>query len=261
LTASDAIARFERCIDQFNQGDLEGLRAHLAREFFAYSPKLDEPDATEVFSDILAELRGAFSDLRVTAQDLRDEGGLVKGQLTVSGTHDGGLWGAPGSGKRAEWAVDVAARPIGDGFALALENLALPQIMGLFRQLELVPPPDQMDRPPKHPLVIPENLLKVMFNGQAADKPCSHLDDIRVTESATKVCQDCVDKGDIWPALRMCLICGYVGCCDTSKNKHMKQHYEQTGHPLFRSIRLTEGWVWCYADNVFFTRRVLERQR
>ena len=59
----------------------------------------------------------------------------------------------------------------------------------------------------------------------------------------------------------MCLTCGYVGCCDTSKNKHMKQHYQQTGHPLFRSLHLAESWVWCYVDNVLFSGRVLERYR
>jgi uncharacterized UBP type Zn finger protein len=57
----------------------------------------------------------------------------------------------------------------------------------------------------------------------------------------------------------MCLSCGYVGCCDTSKNKHMKQHYERTGHPLFRSIRLKESWVWCYEDDVFLSGKILEQ--
>ncbi len=59
----------------------------------------------------------------------------------------------------------------------------------------------------------------------------------------------------------MCLICGFVGCCDTAKNKHMKQHYETSGHPIFRSIRLAEGWIWCYADNAFFEARTLEHYR
>jgi uncharacterized UBP type Zn finger protein len=57
----------------------------------------------------------------------------------------------------------------------------------------------------------------------------------------------------------MCLTCGFVGCCDTSKNKHMKAHYEETGHPLFRSIRLQESWVWCYEDNAFFSGKILEQ--
>lgn len=71
----------------------------------------------------------------------------------------------------------------------------------------------------------------------------------------------CFDQGDNWPALRLCLICGFVGCCDTSKNKHMLNHYEETGHPIMRSIRMDEGWVWCYEDNAFFETAVLDRYR
>jgi uncharacterized UBP type Zn finger protein len=59
----------------------------------------------------------------------------------------------------------------------------------------------------------------------------------------------------------MCLICGHVGCCDTSKNKHAFQHFEKTGHPLMRSIRMDEGWVWCYEDNAFFEKSILARDR
>jgi uncharacterized UBP type Zn finger protein len=112
-----------------------------------------------------------------------------------------------------------------------------------------------MDLPPPHPVVIPEIIFKVIFTGQVADKPCSHLGMVQVTEPTTDVCQQCVESGDIWPALRMCLVCGFVGCCDTSVNKHMKAHYQETGHPIFRSIRMDEGWVWCYEDNAFFEKR------
>ena len=34
--------------------------------------------------------------------------------------------------------------------------------------------------------------------------------------------------GDTWVHLRMCLICGHVGCCDSSKNKHATKHFHQT---------------------------------
>jgi hypothetical protein len=41
----------------------------------------------------------------------------------------------------------------------------------------------------------------------------------------------------------------------------MKKHYEATGHPLMRSIRMDEGWMWCYADNAFFPKTTLEKYR
>ena len=103
--------------------------------------------------------------------------------------------------------------------------------------------------------------MQMIFTGQAELKSCSHLEHIKVTEPRTDVCEDCVELGDVWPALRMCMTCGYIGCCDTSKNKHMKQHYESTGHGLFRSIRMDEGWMWCYEDNALFTTRILNKYR
>jgi uncharacterized UBP type Zn finger protein len=115
-----------------------------------------------------------------------------------------------------------------------------------------------MDQPPHYPVATPEFLLKVVLTGEAGDRPCPHRDLIQVTEPTASVCSQCEASGDIWPALRMCLICGFIGCCDTSKNRHMAKHYEETGHPIFRSIHRQEGWIWCYADDAFFETRVLD---
>ena len=56
--------------------------------------------------------------------------------------------------------------------------------------------------------------------------------------------------GDTWVHLRLCLSCGHVGCCDSSKNKHATKHFHGTKHPLVRSIEPGETWVWCYVDEV-----------
>jgi predicted ester cyclase len=261
MSSQEHTARLQAFVSELNRGNLESIRQYIAADFFTYSPQPDEPTATDVYYDLVTDLKSAFPDLSVALQDLRAEGDLLKGRMTLRGTHKGSLWGVPGSGKAVNWTADIALRPIDGRFAINLENLAMPEIMGLLRQLELVPPPEDMDKPPKHPVVIPEILIKVVFTGQVADKPCRHLEDIKVVEPTVDVCKDCVAQGDIWPALRMCLICGYVGCCDTSKNKHMKQHYEKTGHPIFRSIRLDEGWIWCYADDAFFSKRMLGQYR
>ena len=49
---------------------------------------------------------------------------------------------------------------------------------------------------------------------------CTHLDSVRITEPATHACAECVAAGDTWVHLRLCLECGNVGCCVSSKNKH-----------------------------------------
>jgi uncharacterized UBP type Zn finger protein len=80
---------------------------------------------------------------------------------------------------------------------------------------------------------------------------CSHLDQIREFPRQTDGCQECLELGDTWVHLRQCLICGHVGCCDASKNKHATKHFHGTQHPLIRSVERGETWQWCYVDQLF----------
>ncbi|MAL18462.1 MAG: hypothetical protein CL670_03310 [Balneola sp.] len=82
--------------------------------------------------------------------------------------------------------------------------------------------------------------------------PCTHKDSITVTSTSIDVCQDCVEQGDSWVHIRMCMSCGYVGCCDSSKNKHARAHFEESNHPIIRSIEPGEDWRWCYIDELYF---------
>lgn len=79
---------------------------------------------------------------------------------------------------------------------------------------------------------------------------CTHTSRIRVTNTDSHRCEECVKLGDTWVHLRLCLECGHVGCCDSSKNKHATLHYGATQHPLIRSIEPGEQWVWCYPDEM-----------
>lgn len=80
---------------------------------------------------------------------------------------------------------------------------------------------------------------------------CTHLDQIRIETTDKHVCEDCIKTGDTWVELRLCLTCGHVGCCDSSKNKHATKHFRSSGHPLVRTIEPGESWVWCYVDEIF----------
>jgi uncharacterized UBP type Zn finger protein len=46
--------------------------------------------------------------------------------------------------------------------------------------------------------------------------------------------------------------CGKVGCCDSSKNRHATRHWQETTHPIMRSLEPGEDWYWCYADELAF---------
>ena len=56
--------------------------------------------------------------------------------------------------------------------------------------------------------------------------------------------------GDRWVHLRLCLGCGHVGCCDSSKNKHATKHFHATKHAIMRSFEPGENWGWCYIDEL-----------
>lgn len=77
---------------------------------------------------------------------------------------------------------------------------------------------------------------------------CTHRDRERAVEPADTGCTECIRLGDTWTHLRMCLTCGSVGCCDSSKNRHASGHFHATGHPLVRSLEPGEDWKWCYID-------------
>ncbi len=79
---------------------------------------------------------------------------------------------------------------------------------------------------------------------------CPHTDQIKITgrNSGKHVCEECVKTGDSWVHLRMCLSCGHVGCCDSSKNKHATKHFHGTHHPIVQSFEPGEDWMWCYVD-------------
>jgi uncharacterized UBP type Zn finger protein len=79
---------------------------------------------------------------------------------------------------------------------------------------------------------------------------CDHLDQINDVQPSSTRCEECVALGDRWVHLRMCMTCGQVGCCDTSKNKHAHRHADAVGHPIMRSIQPGEDWMWCFVDEI-----------
>ena len=81
---------------------------------------------------------------------------------------------------------------------------------------------------------------------------CEHLDQQSNAAPRTpQGCEECLAIGDSWVHLRLCLTCGHVGCCDSSKNKHATRHYHTTKHPTVRSFEPGETWRWCYVDELF----------
>ena len=81
---------------------------------------------------------------------------------------------------------------------------------------------------------------------------CAHGNLAKSVARSADGCEDCLKIGDEWVHLRICLVCGCVSCCDSSKNQHATKHYHKTGHPLIKSLEPGEDWAWCYIDELMF---------
>ncbi len=80
---------------------------------------------------------------------------------------------------------------------------------------------------------------------------CSHLDHIHDVTPSAQGCEECLKMGEKWVHLRICMECGHVGCCNSSKNKHASKHFHETGHPVMKSFEKGEDWMWCFVDEVY----------
>jgi uncharacterized UBP type Zn finger protein len=82
-------------------------------------------------------------------------------------------------------------------------------------------------------------------------KSCEHV--LNVTENVTPKtagCEECEKEGTDWVALRLCLSCGHVGCCDSSVGRHATKHYKETGHPVMIALP-NKPWKWCYVHEIY----------
>ena len=80
------------------------------------------------------------------------------------------------------------------------------------------------------------------------DAVCGGVSGKLRTTPRTDGCEECLQRGDSWVHLRVCMTCGHVGCCDSSQGKHASAHYHETGHAVMRSVEPGEAWGWCHPD-------------
>jgi uncharacterized UBP type Zn finger protein len=48
----------------------------------------------------------------------------------------------------------------------------------------------------------------------------------------------------------MCLLCGHVGCCDSSIGLHATKHFQKTGHTVMIALP-NKTWKWCYVHKQY----------
>ncbi len=77
---------------------------------------------------------------------------------------------------------------------------------------------------------------------------CTHTEMIEAVVPSARGCEDCLKIGSARLHLRLCRICGHVGCCDDSLHRHATAHFHATRHPIIEGYDPPEGWGWCYVD-------------
>ena len=127
MSASAEIERLQQFAAELNRGNIDSVRQDMAADYFNYSPEGDTPKAYDVYFDILTDLKTAVSNLHFELSDLNANTDLITGLLTVSGTTDGPLWGAPATNKSVSWPVKVSIRVKDGRFELLSPHKPLPK--------------------------------------------------------------------------------------------------------------------------------------
>lgn len=82
-------------------------------------------------------------------------------------------------------------------------------------------------------------------------KKCDHFNGVNEkVHPITEGCEECGIEGTDWVALRLCLSCGHVGCCDSSVGMHATNHFKKTGHPVMVALP-NHAWSWCYVHEAY----------
>ena len=121
-------------------------------------------------------------------------------------------------------------------------------------------------------LALPERLVEVVVEGAIGTLPksevagavstdtivhpslppdgCDHVSGARPVTPMSSGCEECMADGTRWVHVRICLVCGHVGCCDSSPRRHARSHFDETGHALMASLEPGEAWAWCFKDRI-----------
>lgn len=91
-----------------------------------------------------------------------------------------------------------------------------------------------------------------LSESQRSSASCQHTGEAGTVSPSAPGCESCLAAGKrAWVHLRICMTCGYVGCCDSSPGKHATKHHRDAGHPIVRSMEPGEDWAWCYVDQAY----------
>jgi hypothetical protein len=108
-------------------------------------------------------------------------------------------------------------------------------------------------------------IWRIVLDERQRMETCPHVMLVRPdVRPSGQGCKECLALGTQWVHLRLCMICGHVGCCDSSPGRHATAHYAGTGHPIIKPFEpgdpppvlatgvpaAAEDWWWCFVDEI-----------
>jgi predicted ester cyclase len=131
-----AVAR--RFTKAFETNDQAAFREVLSPDLVAYTAHLGGPVNRETMLQGITAFHGAFSEIRVTLEDLIAEEDRVATRGTTRALHTGSFQGAPPTGKQVTFST-MSVERIQEG--RIVERWVNTDFMALMQQLGLIPPP------------------------------------------------------------------------------------------------------------------------
>lgn len=129
-----------RYLEIFNDGNMDLIEATIDSGYVCHHPSYPDDIVGQVeFKEWVEMNRVAFSDFRLTLEDILAKDGDVYCRWTMTGTHDGPLRDLPPTGKKVS-VVGLALTRMADG--KVAEEWVMFDIANLYRQLgyTFVPP-------------------------------------------------------------------------------------------------------------------------
>jgi predicted ester cyclase len=137
-TTEENKAVMRRAYEIMNAGNLAATDQVIAADLVEHEEMPGVAQGLEGFKQFMAMARGAFPDLRFTAQDMVTEGDKVAVRLTMSGTHRGEFLGMTPTGKQITVAAMDLVRIRG---GKVVEHWGVTDQLGMMQQLGPSPMP------------------------------------------------------------------------------------------------------------------------
>jgi steroid delta-isomerase-like uncharacterized protein len=124
-------------------GHLDHAAEMMAADYRHHDPGLppELQGSREAYINHFPMYTAAFPDMRIAVDDVVADGDKVVTRWTLTGTHNGNLWGVPPTGKRVDCSAITIQRIAG---GVIVEGWTIFDALGMMQQIGVVPSPGQV---------------------------------------------------------------------------------------------------------------------